>query len=435
MAHSKPEDHHHLMTNAHLSGEKKRKKSGTDSSVPRKSKKAATVPSSSSPASRSPERLNGFLQPFSWNELSFRDCFFVHNQSPANHGIARVAYGAFSGKWFFEVEVLAPTQPTEAAGVVSPPLSVSIGCTTGQGDLNCELGSNEYGYGYSSEGRLLHGKNSSTTGLSVASFSHGDVIGCLIDFGSFDISPSGESASAFTESSIVFYKNGVPLDGKFENLLKGTYYAAVSVAGGGVRMNPGPNFRFPPADQSMPISQLVPVHLRNSGEEQHKPRPRVKRCIEGETSQYNQCCHHCRAKPRPGLGVLHCSYNTCTRIFCLRCIRKYYSSHGTESELCALSKSSKWVCLCCQNSCICKACQRVRFRKEEATTVGKVKSSKKSPQLSAGELPVSWGAPNPADDVPLTDYDMEAALGLAALFSLRNSSSPQMKGQSFKQVV
>ena len=107
-------------------------------------------------------------------------------------------------------------------------------------------------------------------------------------------------------------------EGGFKGLLKATYYPAVSVAhGGAVRINPGPDFKYVPEGVlALAICQLVPVHMRNSMDDgQLKQKPRMKKSVvEGDSqSHYNQCCHHCRAKPRAGLGVLRCSYHSCTR--------------------------------------------------------------------------------------------------------------------------
>ena len=151
----------------------------------------------------------------------------------------------------------------------------------------------------------------------LSSFSSGDVIGCVLDLGQLDVAVGG-GAEFFAGSSFCFYKNGVLQEGGFKNLLKGMYYPAVSLSSGAVvRINSGPDFKFTPENATgTAISHLVPIHLRSSVEDGLKQKPRLKKAVvEGSDSQmhYNQCCHHCRAKPRPGLGVLRCSNHPCTR--------------------------------------------------------------------------------------------------------------------------
>jgi len=397
-------------------GEKKRKK--TEEEIKQKKRFIPATPAFG------PEKSNAFLKPFSSKDIAFQDGTTAKNDSET-HGVARVAFGAFSGKWFFEVEVIS-AHPTKE--------SVRVGVTTGSGNLSSPLGHSKDGYGYNSDGRLSHGKSRCEP---ISPFSTGDVIGCAVDLGQLDFfSDSTVELESVPSSSLRFYKNGVLQDGGFKNLLKGTYYPAISVAhGGSVRINPGPDFKYVPDNLSaVAICQLVPVHLRSSVDDtQLKQKPRMKKSLADggdPQSHYNQCCHHCRAKPRPGLGVLRCSYHSCTRIFCMRCIRKYYSNHGDEAELLSASETGKWVCLCCTNECVCKACQRVRFRKQESLLGGGATSTggptEKTPKgkgkdFVKGQMP--WSQ-SPVEDVVLETYDMEAALGLATLFSIRNSQKP-----------
>ena len=114
----------------------------------------------------------------------------------------------------------------------------------------------------------------------------------------------------------------------------------------------------------------------------------------------------------------------------MRCIRKYYSNHGDETELLSQSDNGKWVCLCCTNECVCKACQRVRFRKQESligggkTTKSKKESGGASQEFVKGQQNSLPWSQSPVEEVVLETYDMEAALGLATLFSIRNSQKP-----------
>uniref|UniRef100_A0A7S4P5D6 B30.2/SPRY domain-containing protein n=1 Tax=Paramoeba aestuarina TaxID=180227 RepID=A0A7S4P5D6_9EUKA len=393
------------------SGEKKRKRKEGEGG---KKKGASSVS-----GGVGTEKSNGFLKPFSSKHVVFQDGTTARSDAET-HGIGRVAFGAFSGKWFFEVEVVStPNQDC-----------VRIGCITDQGELNSALGDHPSGYGYHSNGTLTQGGEKID---SLSTYSAGDVIGCILDLGHLDVATGG-GTEFFAGSSVTFLKNGVLQEGGFKNLLKGTYFAAVSLSSGAViRLNPGPDFKFAPENQTpTAISHLVPVHLRNAPDEgQLKQKPRLKKAVaEGGDSQlhYNQCCHHCRAKPRPGLGVLRCSNHPCTRIFCLRCIRKYYSSHGDETALRNTSDSGKWICLCCTNSCVCKACQRVRFRKQENLVGGGGgggggKSHKGTKEKAQQGGPWAQGG----GEVALETYDMEAAFGLATLFSMRNSQKPNQQ--------
>ena len=94
-------------------------------------------------------------------------------------------------------------------------------------------------------------------------------------------------------------------------------------------------------------------------------------------------------------------------------MRKYYRHCGDEADLCAVSGTGQWVCLCCKEECLCKACQKVKIRKAEKWRVSHVEKGNflRSPVgLSAESAYVvgGWGD-------SITESDVEAAVGLATL--------------------
>eukprot|EP01023_Acetabularia_acetabulum_P009550 TRINITY_DN14307_c0_g1_i1.p1 TRINITY_DN14307_c0_g1~~TRINITY_DN14307_c0_g1_i1.p1 ORF type:complete len:386 (+),score=51.10 TRINITY_DN14307_c0_g1_i1:152-1159(+) len=190
--------------------------------------------------------------------------------------IARSTHGSHFGTWFYEVII-------QSLGDTG---HCRIGWATKKAELQAPVGYDKYGYSY----RDVDGSkyNLAWRHEYGEPYKEGDVIGCLIHLpkggltlekGKQDIVRWKSQYCIAIEddlepeqlkgSFVAFYKNGVFQGKAFEDILEGTYYAAVSIFtlpeqtdGATLRVGFGPQFQHPPSDieglpEARPLCELA----------------------------------------------------------------------------------------------------------------------------------------------------------------------------------
>eukprot|EP00736_Rhodelphis_marinus_P007370 Rmarinus@m.79 len=171
----------------------------------------------------------------------------------------RATHSVTEGTWFYEVEVLPPTDVSagvfdwksyEANGCRATekkhPMT-RIGWTGSQMDYQTPVGYRYNSYSYrgrsyqdaGTSGTVFHEGRGRPYGKP---YGVGDVIGVLIY-----LPPAPDETETIPGSQISFFWNGVPQGVAFRNLPRDRYFPAVSLyMGARVRADFGPTFRYPP---------------------------------------------------------------------------------------------------------------------------------------------------------------------------------------------
>ncbi|KAJ2157762.1 transcription factor, contains a PHD finger motif [Coemansia sp. RSA 552] len=203
-----------------------------------------------------------------WNDKGYR--------------LAKASHGVESGAWYFEAEVLAP---------VRPEFNLRIGWSQISGELQAPCGFDVFSYSVRAKpATRFHAAIGSPYGED---YGPGDTLGMLIYLPTLDSDEKqdladrkwrpGERYRQFTysrpdsqrpsyadselpplpvlaNSELVYFKNGKCLGPAFQQLYLGKYYPAISsYMGGKVRVNLGPDFKYPPPavwHNDMPIRPI-----------------------------------------------------------------------------------------------------------------------------------------------------------------------------------
>eukprot|EP01026_Neomeris_dumetosa_P067491 TRINITY_DN6583_c0_g1_i3.p1 TRINITY_DN6583_c0_g1~~TRINITY_DN6583_c0_g1_i3.p1 ORF type:complete len:381 (-),score=58.62 TRINITY_DN6583_c0_g1_i3:332-1474(-) len=174
--------------------------------------------------------------------------------------MARSTHGSHVGTWFYEVLI-------EHLGETG---HCRVGWSTKKAELQAPVGYDKFGYSYRDvDGSKYHQAWRSQYG---SPYCEGDVVGCLLHLppGGLTLEKGKEDIvrwksqyciaieddlepTPLPESFVAFYKNGEYQGKAFTDIFEGTYYAAVSmftmpeqVEGASLRINVGPEFKFPP---------------------------------------------------------------------------------------------------------------------------------------------------------------------------------------------
>ncbi|KAJ1723893.1 transcription factor, contains a PHD finger motif [Coemansia erecta] len=190
-----------------------------------------------------------------WNDKGYR--------------MAKASHGVETGAWYFEVDVLQP---------VRPEFNLRIGWSQISGELNATCGYDVFSYSVRAKpSTRFHAAIGSHYGEE---YGPGDTLGLLIYLPTLDDDEKqdladrkwhpGEKYRRFiysrpesqrpynadsetpplpvlSGSELVYFKNGKCLGPAFQKLYLGKYYPTVSsYMGGKVKVNLGPNFKYPP---------------------------------------------------------------------------------------------------------------------------------------------------------------------------------------------
>ncbi|KAJ2624927.1 transcription factor, contains a PHD finger motif [Coemansia sp. RSA 1358] len=203
-----------------------------------------------------------------WNDKGYR--------------MAKASHGVETGAWYFETEIMDP---------VRPEFNLRIGWSQISGELQAPCGYDVFSYSMRAKpSTRFHAAIGSPYGEE---YGPGDTLGVLIymppldgdekqDLADRKLHP-GERYRQFTYSrpesqrpphanselpplpvlagsELVYFKNGKCLGPAFQKLYLGKYYPAVSAyMGGKVKVNLGPNFKYPPPATWHENTQIRPI--------------------------------------------------------------------------------------------------------------------------------------------------------------------------------
>lgn len=158
---------------------------------------------------------------------------------------------------------------------------IRIGCCLLFADLDAPIGFDSFSYGYKDvDGNKIHNRIQMKYG---SSFKTGDTVGVYLHLPPFSFSNMSHSVevkciyifilvpptygenhsymplSIYPDSYVEFYLNGKSQGIAYKDLYYGSYYPIVSLyMDGSVKLNPGPQFKFPPKDK--PFHSLYDIY-------------------------------------------------------------------------------------------------------------------------------------------------------------------------------